>query len=872
MRSVVVSASALSLLALPTTALATPYEDAPPSAGETTTSPTASVEGSVSAEGTPHQSEKAADTPAGTSTDTTPSGATAELAGQSEGTPAPAASPASSQAHGGAQSADAGNTSHASAQATSAIISAPRAADGEVMNYAINLAPEASPEQLAQLVSAAKALGAATLAEYPDLDAFFAQSAKAAFASDLNAAAQQAGIPLHSVGPTRFAQVKGAEVVVSGGVHNGANGGGAGGAGSNSQVDDYVPDPRTSEAWGLTATGAVEAQKVDVPRAKVTVAVLDTGVDGNHVDLDDQIDVENSVGCHVNGIANNSRAAWQDDHYHGTHVAGTIAAEHNGEGVDGVAPSARIMAVKASNAEGLFYPEYVTCGVMWALAKGADITNNSYYVDPWSFWVPTEPSQAAGYEVVRRAFAYTNDQGLLHVVAAGNADYNLDNPSTDSSSPNDVEGAAIKDRDVSGGVDIPAMLDSVVTVSSIRLPSRDADPATVTFQRSGFSNYGEKHIEVTAPGSGILSTFSALHGGGWRSISGTSMASPHAAGVAALLKSIHPDAKAPRLRELLLKQAAHTMNRLAEDANAKAYRGHGLVNALDAVLKDQPTPVVGDLEYSIDGGNTWQPVGAEYNVNRAQKARLRVSITGPVTKASLKVFDFPVASAHSTEAFGEDLVVTTEELALADALAAHDGEFLSVPVTVSAEGRNRDPRADDDVVEESKLALVKKEIVPHPDNLKVEVSASSVKPGESLTFSATGFAIGEDVTFTVYSDPVTVGTVAANQEGQASTSWTVPADFPVGTHTVKALGTSGRQATQTFEVTTVKKPDTQAPSASGDAQKKPPSAPTKSQSTSTPSSARGGLASTGAQVSIVAALALVAVLVGAAGVAARRRG
>ncbi|RRC94954.1 S8 family serine peptidase [Schaalia canis] len=857
MRSVIVGASALSVLALPNVALATSHGDSPASVAD---APSSTVDSPASA----------------------------------ESAASPAASPADAQANNLAQSGDSGDAPTASTQATSAIISAPRAADGEVMNYAVNLAPEASAEQLAQLVAAAKALGAATLAEYPDLDAFFAQSAKAAFASDLNAAAQQAGIPLHSVGPTRFAQVSGAERVVSDAAAAGGNGAGGGGADADSQVDDYVPDPQTAQAWGLTAIGAVEAQKVDVPRAKATVAVLDTGVDGTHVDLDDQIDVENSVGCHVNGIPNNSREAWQDDHYHGTHVAGTIAAEHNGQGVDGVAPGARIMAVKASNAEGLFYPEYVTCGVMWALAKGADITNNSYYVDPWSFWVPTEPSQAAGYEVVRRAFDYTNQQGLLHVVAAGNSNYDLDNPTTESSSPNDVEGAAIKDRDVSSGVDIPAMLDSVVTVSSVRLPARGADPATAVFQRSGFSNYGEKHIEVAAPGSAILSTFSALHGGGWRSISGTSMASPHVAGVAALLKSIHPDAKAPRLRELLLKQAGNTMDRLAPDASAKAYQGRGLANALDAVTKDQPTPVIGELEYSIDGGNTWQPVGAEYNVNRAQKARLRVAVTGPVTKASLQVFDFPAVSAQSAEPFGEDLVLATEELALADALAAYDGEFLSIPVTISAEGRNKDPRADDDIVDEGKLALVKKEVVPHPEDLKVEVSDASIVVGNAMTFTASGFAIGEEVTFTVYSDPVVVGTVAADQEGRASITWNVPVDFPAGTHTVKAVGTSGRAAEMTFtvkDVSTIVPPtsnqggtDTTPPQKDSGAPKGSEKDSDTSAGTHTGKSAdaatqknagkakgSGSLAATGAQVTALVTIAAVVALAGAAGIAARKR-
>lgn len=893
-RTLVVGASAFSLLTLPNAAVAAPFADGPASS-ETV---------NASQSGAAPQSTAQSGQSTGTITaDQGQSEKDATPAAQNQGTN----QAQSTEREQGAQSGSSNASAPSASQPTSAIISAPRAADGEIMNYAVNLAPEATPEQLTQLVEAVKTLGGVPLAQYPALDAFFVQSAKATFASDLGSAAQNVGITLHSVGPTRFAQVSGAEVVVSDAARTGGAGSGGGRADVDSQMDEYVPDPQTAQAWGLTAIGAVEAQKVDVPRAKVTVAVLDTGVDGTHVDLDEQIDVENSVGCHVNGIPDNSREAWQDDHYHGTHVAGTIAAEHNGQGVDGVAPGTRIMAVKASNAAGLFYPEYVTCGIMWAFDKGADITNNSYYVDPWAFWIPTEASQAAGYEVVRRAFEYTNQQGLLHVVAAGNDDYDLDNPTTESSSPNDVEGAAIKDRDVSSGVDIPAMLDSVVTVSSVRLPSQGTDPATAVFQRSGFSNYGDKHIEVAAPGSAILSTISAKYGGGWQSISGTSMASPHVAGVAALLKSIHPDATAPRLRELLLKQAENTMDRLAQDANAKSYRGRGLVNALDAVTKDQPTPAIGELEYSIDGGNTWQPVGKEYNVNVSPKARLRVSVTGPATAASLKVFDFPVVTATSDNLFGGELTVTTEELPLAQTLLAYDGEFLSLPVTVSAEGRNKDKRADDDVVVDSKLALVKAEVVPHPDELKVAVSAASATSGDKLTLSASGFAIGEEITFSVHSDPVVVGTVAADKDGRASIEWTVPAEFPAGTHTVKAVGTSGRAAEQTLEVTAAQKPGPSgnsgspsntgtpnnpgstntpgAPAAPGTTgsdgpQSKAPSttvapSPKKvsahKQGASSGAQAKGGLASTGSQAGTIAALAVLAALVGAAGLAARKR-
>ena len=117
---------------------------------------------------------------------------------------------------------------------------------------------------------------------------------------------------------------------------------------------------------------------------------MDTGIDPDHQDLKDRIDASRSVGCQVNGIPNQDPSAWKDDHYHGTHVAGTIAASHNGYGVDGVAPDATLIAIKTSNKAGSFYPEYVACAFDWAAEHNVDVSNSSYYMDPYAFWMPNE--------------------------------------------------------------------------------------------------------------------------------------------------------------------------------------------------------------------------------------------------------------------------------------------------------------------------------------------------------------------------------------------------------------------------------------------------------------------------------------------------
>ena len=372
-------------------------------------------------------------------------------------------------------------------------------------------------------------------------------------------------------------------------------------------------------------------------------------------------------------------------------AAGTIAAAHNAYGVDGVAPSATIVAIKTSNEAGSFYPEYVAWVFDWAAEHDIDVTNSSYYMDPYAFWMPTEGSQAAGLEAASRAIRYAKNHGVVNIAAEGNDNDDHDNPTIDKASPNDVEGAAVE-RNVAGGVDVPAMLnDSVVSVSALALPT-GTDPATATLERSKFSNYGKNSVDVAAPGSRIWSTLPT-----WKKdppfgyLSGTSMASPHAAGVAALIKQIHPDYTPDQTIALLKKQAGYTYDRLAVPEDGKEYRGAGLVNALAAVLKDQPQPVVGNLEYSHDGVTDWRPL-ADARVSGT--VYVRTTVSGPVTAASLQVADKEPVTGTGTGAFtGNEVTLVAGPYVAADLV----GDGPHVDVTVSAEGRNKDSRADDDV-------------------------------------------------------------------------------------------------------------------------------------------------------------------------------
>ena len=590
-----------------------------------------------------------------------------------------------------------GAPSHA--EGVAGITSEARAQD-EVMNYAVNLPATASRYDFNAAVSKASENGV-VLAQYPEFNSFFVQSVKAAYAPDLGKSLVAAGISYDSIGPTRYKTVTGDEVrteqpTKTDAEANAVNEAAAEhetGLSADSQLNDFTPDEGDANAWGLSAIGAVEAQTVDVPRATVTVAVMDTGIDPDHKDLKDRIDASRSVGCQVNGIPNQDPSAWKDDHYHGTHVAGTIAASHNGYGVDGVAPDATLIAIKTSNKAGSFYPEYVACAFDWAAEHNVDVSNSSYYMDPYAFWMPNEASQAAGLEAASRAVRYSKEHGVVNFAAEGNSDDDHDNPTIDKDSPNDVEGAAVE-RNVAGGIDVPAMLnDSVLSVSALKLPT-GADPATAKLERAGFSNYGKNSVDVAAPGQRIWSTMPT-----WEKdppfgyLSGTSMASPHAAGVAALVKEIHPDYTADEVIALVKKQAGYTYDRLAEPTDGKEYRGAGLVNALDAVLKDQPKPIMGSIEYSYDGGTDWRPLA---DAHVAGMIYVRTTVTGPVTTATMKVEDQDPVTVEGTGEFTGNQVVLLGGPYDTSKLPA-DEPFASV--TVTAEGRNKDERADDDVAD-----------------------------------------------------------------------------------------------------------------------------------------------------------------------------
>ena len=460
------------------------------------------------------------------------------------------------------------------------LVSATRA-DTDEMNYAINLAG-ANPEDLQRALALVPGAGGAALASYPEIGTFFAQSATPSFAPDLAAALRAAGIPIHSIGPTRVAPVLYYERVElpTDKKDDAPQSGAAGGLNS---MRDETASAATAGAnekifnWGAVAMHAREAEAVNVRRAPVTVAVVDSGVEDTHPDLEGRVDTSRSVKCSVNGVATQDFYGWRDEFYHGTHVAGIIAANHNDIGIDGIAPEATIVAIEATNDNRLIYPEYVTCAFMWAASHGVDVVNNSYSMDPWVYWSPTDPEQAAGLEAATRSIKYAQDKGLAVIAAAGNEGVDIDNPTIDNGSPTDVP-TPTKNRAVEGGIRVPSMLDGVAQVSAVG-QAYNVKPG-LSLGRAEFSNYGNT-IDFAAPGDQIYSTVPLLfYPSGYAVADGTSMATPHVSGVAALIKSVHPELTGAQVIDLMKQQAEANYGRLNAPIDGKEYRGYGFLDAV----------------------------------------------------------------------------------------------------------------------------------------------------------------------------------------------------------------------------------------------------------------------------------------------------
>lgn len=323
-------------------------------------------------------------------------------------------------------------------------------------------------------------------------------------------------------------------------------------------------DSEFSRQWGLYNDGSeqeeayssVEGEDLNILKAweitkgsktePIKIAVIDTGIDYRHSDLKDQMDVNTEELNGKTGVDDDGNG-FIDDIYgydfanndgdpmdgggHGTHCAGVIGASHNEIGIAGVMANVKLVALKFLTDEGEGEEINAVRAIDYAIKRKVKVLSNS--------WGGTDRVQA-----LEDAIVAANKAGLSFVAAAGND--SADNDSTDSFPSN-------------------FNVENMVAVGSFNAAG----------VKSGFSNFGLKSVHVMAPGSEILSTFKDEN---YEVLSGTSMATPHVAGVIGLLLTQWPDLTPAQIRSHLISTSHKT------DALSKSSVSGGRVDAYSALI------------------------------------------------------------------------------------------------------------------------------------------------------------------------------------------------------------------------------------------------------------------------------------------------
>ncbi|HQC15789.1 S8 family peptidase [Mesotoga prima] len=352
----------------------------------------------------------------------------------------------------------------------------------------------------------------------------------------------------------------------------------------------------------------------------VNVAILDTGIDGTHPDLEGKV---------AGGDDFTGTDSYSDDNGHGTHVSGTVAAIYsNNSGVYGVAPSASLYAVKVLDSTGSGYLDWIIAGIEWAIANEIDVINMS---------LGTTSDVQSLEDACNAAFA----DGVLIVAAAGNSGNKPGNRDT---------------------VEYPGGYASVIAVAA-----SDSNDLRASFSSTG------PDVELIAPGVSILSS---IPGDGYAYYSGTSMASPHVAGVAALVLGANPELTNDDVR-LILQQTAENLGLKQE------HQGYGLVRADLAVQAGSgTTPPASD---TVPVPVTVTVSSINYSLSRnAKHMYVSVQLEPVVVGASVSIAVY--LNGGSSPYFTGTITTDTAGVAKFTVVNAPSGTYSTVVTDVTAAG------------------------------------------------------------------------------------------------------------------------------------------------------------------------------------------
>ncbi|KAA2261350.1 S8 family serine peptidase [Solihabitans fulvus] len=355
-------------------------------------------------------------------------------------------------------------------------------------------------------------------------------------------------------------------------------------------------DPLDGQLWGQKMIRADLAHTKQAGDKRVLVGILDTGVDGTHPDIAPNFSNELSRNFTID-IPNDPTGAVfdgpcpfrgcvdppnYDGNGHGTHVAGTIGAAANGHGVTGVAPNVTLVNIRGGQTSGTFFLQPVIDALTYGADIGLNVINMSFFADPYYMNCTNNPADTPEQRIeqrtiiagIERALTYAHNKGVTLIGALGNNHEDLNNPRVDIQSPDYPAGAAHpRPVDKATCIDLPNEDPLVIAVSAL-------GPSAT---KSDYSSYGTDHIAVSAPGgwfrdgfgtpwyrtnenlilssypanvalkngdidaTGAITPAGSANGvqkdcvgavcGYYQFLQGTSMASPHAVGVAALIVS-----------------------------------------------------------------------------------------------------------------------------------------------------------------------------------------------------------------------------------------------------------------------------------------------------------------------------------------------